>query len=157
MKVKTRFMVLAVFGFTMGIMESIVVVYIRRIIEGVDVVNLTGRVVSNIPAWLIGIEQAREACTIIMLVTLSLLVEKDKWRRLAVFLWTFALWDLFYYAGLKIFLNWPPSITTIDCLFLIPCPWIAPVYVPVIASTLMITASIIIMHKLNIPAGEKKK
>ena len=158
MKTKMKFIVLAVFGFAMGIMESIIVVYIRKIIEGIDIINLTGLVISKVPIKLIRIEQIRETCTIIMLITLSLLVEKGKWRRMAVFLWTFAVWDIVYYIGLKTFLNWPPSLATIDCLFLIPCPWIAPVYVPIIASTLMIIASIIITSRLesNVPSLREK-
>ncbi len=49
MKTKIKFLILAIFGFAMGIMESIIVVYIRKIIGGIDVVNLTNLVVSKIP------------------------------------------------------------------------------------------------------------
>ena len=47
------------------------------------------------------------------------------------FLWTFAFWDLFYYLSLYILIKWPPSLKTIDVLFLIPVAWIAPVWFPV--------------------------
>jgi len=34
-----------------------------------------------------------------------------------------------------------------DILFLIPGPWIAPVYVPVVASIIMIGIGLYIMHR----------
>jgi len=36
---------------------------------------------------------------------------------------------------------------TIDVLFLIPRPWIAPVFVPVVASLLMIGAALAILRR----------
>jgi hypothetical protein len=54
------------------------------------------------------------------------------------FLWTFAFWDLFYYFSLYILIKWPPKLTTIDVLFLIPVPWIAPVWFPIAISSLTI-------------------
>ena len=43
-----------------------------------------------------------------------------------------------YYGSLYILIRWPPSLMTIDVLFLIPKPWIAPVWVPVTISSLTI-------------------
>jgi hypothetical protein len=40
--------------------------------------------------------------------------------------------------GLKLFLNWPPSVFTWDVLFLIPVVWVGPVLAPVICSCTMI-------------------
>jgi hypothetical protein len=54
------------------------------------------------------------------------------------FLWTFAFWDLFYYLSLYILIKWPPKLTTIDVLFLIPKPWIAPVWFPISVSVITI-------------------
>ncbi len=126
----------------MGYLEAVVVVYIRKILILEGIVDLTKMVISQVPAALIRIEISREVATIIMLVTLSLLIEKNKWMRLSVFLWTFAIWDIFYYASLKILIDWPQSLTTIDCLFLIPCPWIAPVWVPFLIMPIFLIASI---------------
>lgn len=80
----------------------------------------------------------REAATIVMLVTLALLVGNSWLDRAMVFLWTFAFWDLFYYVSLYLVIKWPPRLTTVDVLFLIPRPWIAPVWFPVGVSTLTI-------------------
>lgn len=80
----------------------------------------------------------REAATILMLVTLALLVGHSWLDRAMVFLWTFAFWDLFYYVSLYVLIKWPPKLITIDVLFLIPVPWIAPVWFPVGVSSLTI-------------------
>jgi len=126
-----KLVILTVFGAAMGWWEGVVVVYIRKILQ-MNIPDLTRMVMGQVPSDLISIEMTREAATIIMLVTVALMLEKNWWRRLAVFLWAFALWDLIYYVALKILIGWPPSFATIDCLFLIPVPWIAPVWVPVL-------------------------
>jgi hypothetical protein len=80
----------------------------------------------------------REAATIVMLVVIAYLVGGTWIERGVFFLWTFAFWDLFYYLSLYILIKWPPKLTTIDVLFLIPKPWIAPVWFPVGVSSLTI-------------------
>ncbi|OIO00708.1 hypothetical protein COY52_06360 [Candidatus Desantisbacteria bacterium CG_4_10_14_0_8_um_filter_48_22] len=126
-----KLIILTVFGAAMGWWEGVVVVYIRKILQ-LSIPDLTRMVMGQVPRDLLSIEMTREAATIIMLVAVALMLEKNWWRRLAVFLWVFAVWDLVYYAALKVLIGWPPSFATIDCLFLIPAPWIAPVWVPVL-------------------------
>jgi len=41
-----------------------------------------------------------------------------------VFLWAFAIWDIFYYAALWATVRWPLSLRDPDILFLIPVPWL---------------------------------
>jgi hypothetical protein len=48
---------------------------------------------------LLTIEVLREAATIVMLVSVALLAASRAKEQCAVFLWTFALWDVSYYAG----------------------------------------------------------
>jgi len=76
----------------------------------------------------------REAATIVMLVALALLTGQGWLEQSMIFLWAFAFWDLFYYVSLYLVIKWPPSLKTLDVLFLIPCPWIAPVWFPVSVS-----------------------
>lgn len=149
MKPLSKYSVLACFGIAMGWLEGVVVVYIRKILNN-TVPDLTKMVMEQIPAGLIKIEITREAATIIMLLTLSLLVERNKWMRLSVFLWVFAIWDIFYYVALKVLINWPPSLGTIDCLFLIPVPWIAPVWVPFVVMACFLALSIFIRKKYEL-------
>jgi len=83
-------------------------------------------------------ECCREAATIIMLAAVGIIAGKDNLQRFAYFLYAFAVWDIIYYAGLKVLLNWPSSFLTWDVLFLIPVPWIGPVLAPIISSLTMI-------------------
>lgn len=137
----------------MGYLEAVVVVYIRKILSIGEVVDQTKWLIDRVPADWIRIEISREASTIIMLVTLALLIEKNRWLRLSVFLWVFAIWDIFYYVSLRILAGWPKSLATLDCLFLIPVPWIAPVWVPLLVMTIFLIASIWILRKK--PGAEK--
>jgi len=139
-------MLLALFAIAMGALEAIVVVYLRQIYYplGFDfpLTLLSPRMLT--------VECSREAATIVMLVSVGMLSGRDTLQRLAYFLYTFAVWDIFYYAGLKLFLNWPSSFLTWDVLFLIPVPWIGPVLAPLICSlTMILMAGIIICLKEN--------
>jgi hypothetical protein len=81
---------------------------------------------------------SREAATIIMLFVIAYLTGGSWVEKGIFFLWTFAFWDLFYYLSLYILIKWPPKLTTIDVLFLIPKPWIAPVWFPISVSVITI-------------------
>jgi hypothetical protein len=136
----TQYLLLAVFGIAMAHFEGVVVVYLRKAIGLLDSDSEAGNkeLLEQIPKRTIKIEMTREAATIVMLVTLALLVGNSWPDRTMVFLWTFAFWDLFYYVSLYVLIKWPPRLTTIDVLFLIPRPWIAPVWFPVGVSLLTI-------------------
>ena len=99
----------------MGWLEAVTVIYIRKILSAEKVIDLTRIVIEQANLTVIRLEQTREATTIIILVTLALLAGKTWRRRLGIFLWVFAIWDIFYYLVLKLLINWPPSLTTIDC------------------------------------------
>ncbi|MDR3559612.1 MAG: hypothetical protein P4L58_04385, partial [Candidatus Pacebacteria bacterium] len=88
----------------------------------------------------LAIEAVRNAATIVMLICVALLAEKNRRERWAVFLWTFAFWDLFYYFGLYLLIGWPKSLTTPDVLFLIPSPWYSQVWFPLLVSGLTVLA-----------------
>ena len=67
------------------------------------------------------------------------------------------IWDIFYYVWLWVFLGWPPSLFTMDVLFLIPVPWTGPVLAPVIVSVGLIVGSLMLLdrqqrdHRLHAP------
>ncbi|MDR3611191.1 MAG: hypothetical protein P4L27_11555 [Ignavibacteriaceae bacterium] len=132
-----KLLLLAVFGIAMAHLEGVVVLYLRKAIGLLDSYS-NKEVLENFPERYLTIEKTREASTIIMLVVLSYLVGHS-WLEIAViFLWTFAFWDLFYYISLYILIKWPPDLKTMDLLFLIPKPWIAPVWVPIGVSSITI-------------------
>jgi hypothetical protein len=138
-----RFFVVSLFAIAMGFLETTVVLYLRALYypNGFDF-PLSGFIDPNI----LGIEWIREFATIVMLVTLAMLAGKKFYDRFAYFLFAFAVWDIFYYIFLKLFLNWPSSIFTWDILFLIPLPWIGPVIAPVICALIMILMAFLLIN-----------
>jgi len=146
------------FGIAFGYIEAAVVAYLRQIYfsEGFNIpfypyLLYIGSSV-NIPLYLslnhYLIEILREAATMLVLVTFSYLAGKRFLERFAVFLFTFAIWDNCYYIFLFLIIRWPTSLLTMDILFLIPVPWIAPVIVPITASLIMIATSVYIAKLL---------
>ena len=132
-----KFLLLAIFGIAMAHLEGVVVVYLRKILD-INDSQSNKESLRNFPKRYLFIEKTREIATIVMLVTLALLVGETWLDMLIVFLWTFAFWDLFYYLSLYLLIKWPPTFTTIDVLFLIPRPWIAPVWFPIAVSSITI-------------------
>jgi hypothetical protein len=135
-----RLLWLAVFAVAMAQLEAAVVVYLRQIFypEGFSfpLKVITGRI-----AWT---EIGREAATLTMILALARLSARDPWRRFAAFLFVFGVWDVFYYLWLWVLLAWPPSLFTWDILFLIPLPWVGPVWAPLLISLCMIVSAMVI-------------
>lgn len=143
-----------VFAVAFGFLEATVVVYLRAasgLLPGyqvslAEIARLSGQfyqqanAVKQLPQSLATLEVLREAATMIMLVTVALASSVKARTRWAAFLWTFAIWDIVYYAGLWATVRWPASWRDTDVLFLIPVPWIAPVWFPVLASGLTMLA-----------------
>jgi hypothetical protein len=96
--------------------------------------------IGQFPKSLLTLEVLREVATIIMLFTVALLTSAKSSARAAVFLWTFAIWDIVYYAALWAAVRWPHSLRDPDVLFLIPVPWFAPVWFPLLVSALTLAA-----------------
>ena len=133
-KIRRNFILLTVFSIAMGALEGIVVIYLRQIYypKGFDFPLVL------FPPRMFFIEEIREASTILMLLCIGIIAGENFYERFSYFLYAFAVWDISYYAWLKIFLNWPPSLLTWDILFLIPVPWVGPVLAPIICSLTMI-------------------
>ena len=125
----------------MAYVEAMVVVYLRRLVppevwgKARSYSELTGLVRDAGIMWS---EQTREFATIVMLVGVACLFGRNLREKLAGFLISFGIWDIFYYVFLYVWLRWPPGLLTWDVLFLIPLPWVAPVFVPVLISCIMI-------------------
>lgn len=133
---------LFVFSVAMGFLESSVVVYLREIYypEGFSLP------IKPMATHLALTELLREAATVIMLISLGAIIGKTFAERFSAFLFSFAVWDIFYYVFLKLILNWPESFFTWDILFLIPMLWVSPVLAPLIISFLMISFAVVIMY-----------
>jgi hypothetical protein len=83
------------------------------------------------------VELYREAATVVMLAAVGALAGRTRAERFAWFIYCFGVWDLVYYAFLKLALGWPESLLTWDILFLIPVPWVGPVLAPCIVAITM--------------------
>ena len=112
----------------MSYLEAAVVVYLRRIYYPDNLLALFP--IRLFTPFDLAVELGREAATIVMLLAMSLLAEREFRRRLAVFLFLFGIWDIFYYLWLKATIGWPVSWTEWDILFLIPWAWLAPWITP---------------------------
>jgi hypothetical protein len=133
----TKLVLLAIFGIAMAHFEGVVVVYLRKVLGILDS-DSNEESIEKFPRRYLKIEMTREAATIVMLVVIAYITPGSLIEKGVFFLWTFAFWDLFYYVSLYILIKWPPKLTTIDVLFLIPKPWIAPVWFPIGVSSLTI-------------------
>jgi hypothetical protein len=91
------------------------------------------------------VELLREISTLIMLLAVGYLAGTKFMDRLAYFLLAFAVWDIFYYGWLKVFINWPASLMEWDILFLIPFTWLGPVLAPIICSFTMIVLALVLL------------
>lgn len=132
---------LTVFSIAMGYLETAVVVYLRKIYYpegfGFPLIPVTPDIAVT--------EFFRELATIIMLIGAGVMAGKNGTQRFAFFIYSFAIWDIFYYVFLKLLLNWPESLFTWDILFLIPVPWVGPVIAPCIVSITMIILTMVVV------------
>ncbi|NUQ28494.1 MAG: hypothetical protein HOQ35_08275 [Acidobacteriaceae bacterium] len=145
-----KLLVTAIFALAFGFVEAAVVVYLRaatgllpgysgalsQIQQTAEMAHLGIATIGHFPHTLLTIEMVREAATIVMLVSIASLTGARPIEQWAVFQWTFAIWDISYYAGLWATIRWPTSLKDLDILFLIPVPWLAQVWYPLLLSTL---------------------
>lgn len=145
--------VLVLYATAMGWLEAVVVVYLRALLGIVPGASYPGgaetirRMAER--SWMIPAEQTREAATIVMLAAVAWLAGRARHSRFGAFLVSFGIWDIAYYAALRVMIGWPPALTTMDLLFLIPQHrwWYQPVIVPVAISTVMIAWGLFLFRR----------
>jgi hypothetical protein len=132
-----------IFAIALAMLESAVVIYLRELYypSGFTVAF------TKMPGSIILTELCRELATIVMLVTLCIITGSSRLSRFAWFLFSFAVWDIFYYVWLKVFIHWPAGLFDWDILFLFPVTWLGPVLAPVICSICMIFFSLLILYR----------
>ena len=158
---------LLLFGISFGYLEAAVVVYLRAIYDPIRASIHPGRLAGELfplisPRQLeaagpenarrLAIEIGREAATIIMLAAFGLAAGRNFNQRMAAFAIVFGLWDISFYAFLKLMIGWPQSLFTWDILFLIPLPWVGPVIAPVIVSLTLIVCGFFSLQRGGLPA-----
>ena len=161
----------AVFGIAFGFVEAAVVIHLRAatgFLPGyygtlADVIHHAsdaGQLQSlrAMPQSLFAVEFLREIATIVMLLCVAFLATGNDGlpspfdtklfkRAGGIFLWAFAFWDIFYYFWLWVLIRWPAGLTTPDVLFLVPVPWFAEVWFPILVSALTLGAILISVKK----------
>jgi hypothetical protein len=152
-----------IFAASFGFVEAVVVVYLRAatgLLPGyqgtlADVIRRSGeyyqqsQALSQFPQSLLTLEVLREAATILILLSVALLAASKPRSRAAIFLWTFAIWDIVYYAALWATVRWPLSLKDADVLFLIPVAWFSPVWFPLLVNGLSLLA--VLLTRVNLP------
>jgi len=140
---------LVVWGTAFGVTEGAVVVYLRRIFyPGLPAVTPLFPL-RDVDRPLLMVEMAREAATLVMLFGVAMLAERRPVRRFAVFAFCFGIWDLAYYAALRVAIGWPRTLMEWDILFLLPRPWAAPVLAPVLVSLAMIAGAAVLIERVG--------
>ena len=132
---------LLIWGTAFGYMEAAVVVYLREIYYPEGFVFP----IVIIPVRIMLVEIVREAATLLIIWATVSLIYKRVQSQIAAFVVLFGVWDIFYYIFLKQILNWPKNLAAWDILFLIPVPWLGPVWAPILVSVLFIYAGISVL------------
>lgn len=147
-----------IFAIAFAFVEAAVVVYLRHLLGSTWSANDASEILFLIPGIaflepqtavkiiantaILNIERIREAATLVMLGSIALLAGKNFKEQIAFFFVAFGIWDIFYYVFLRLTINWPASLTDLDIFFLLPTPWVGPVFAPIIISSVLIFGSI---------------
>jgi len=153
---------LFLFGISFGYVEAAVVVYLRAIYNPIrarlhpqrDPSDLFPLITpqqladsgSENPRRLL-IEIGREAATMVMLGAVALAAANNLYEWIAAFVIAFGVWDIAFYAFLRLMIHWPGSLNTWDILFLVPLPWVGPVWAPMLVALSMIVCGLISLRQ----------
>lgn len=139
-EITKRFVWVAAYAIAMALLEAVVVVYLRGLLQVTEDHVALGPYLS--------METAREAATLVMLVAVGWLAGRQRIERWAYGLFAFGMWDITYYAWLKVLVDWPASWLTWDVLFLIPLRWWGPVLSPMLIAALMCVVAVLAVARL---------
>ncbi len=130
MKGFKRVFYLFLFSVAMAFVEAAVVIYLRELYYPANIIEIfPARTFSSFDLY---IELGREISTLVMLFAVGMAATKNYRQGLMGFLFTWGVWDIFYYVWLYLTIGWPGSLLEWDILFLIPLPWFGPVITPVL-------------------------
>lgn len=136
-----RFIWVSAYAIAMALLEAVVVVYLRALLQ------ISDHQVTLGPS--LRMEAAREIATLMMLVAVGWLTGRRSTERWAYGLFAFGLWDIWYYVWLKVFIAWPDSLLDWDILFLVPLRWWGPVLSPVLIASLICLTAVLAIVRLE--------
>lgn len=151
-----------IFALAFAFVESAVVVYLRYLL-GSTLTASNSEVLFLVPgiaflepqtavkiisdSAILNVERIREAATLVMLGSVAVLAGKQIKEYLAYFFLAFGIWDIFYYVFLRLTIGWPTRLTDLDTFFLLPTPWVGPVFVPILISSFLVVGSLFYIFK----------
>ena len=153
---------LALFGIAFGYLEASVVVYLRSIytplrsqlhplVSGNEIFPLISfdqlRAFGPEHVVRLRIELGREFSTLAMLAAVAIVAARNFRQWIAAFIICFGVWDITFYAFLKLLVGWPASLFTWDILFLLPVPWTGPVLAPILVSISIVAAGVLVLWR----------
>jgi len=145
---RTTAIVIIAFGIAMGYLEAVVVVYLRAALGLVEFTTVPVLEPAEFDAFA-GMEIARELATLVMIAAVGWLAGRSWVERLAWSAVLFGAWDIVYYVGLWVTIGWPPALDSWDLLFLIPMPWVGPVWAPMVVSATLIGFGLAAANRLR--------
>lgn len=144
-----RAAVVLAFGIAFGYVEAAVVVYFQGALGLAAGRLFPLQEASGEAGRLVAIEAGRELATLVMLAAVGMLAGRRPLERLAWAAVAFGAWDIAYYGWLHVFLGWPPDLGTWDVLFLVPAPWVGPVWAPVTVSLALVGVGVAAARRLR--------
>jgi hypothetical protein len=135
--------VVIVYALAMAYLESAIVVYLTGALGGQVGVLFPLRPALEAGS-LVAIEVGREVATLVMIGAVGVLAGRSLLERLAWAAVVFGAWDIGYYGWLWVFAGWPGSLETTDLLFLLPVPWVGPVWSPVAVSVALVAVGVFV-------------
>lgn len=151
-----------IFALAFAFVESAVVVYLRHLL-GSTLTASNAEVLFLVPgiaflepqtavkiisdSAILNVERIREAATLVMLGSIAVLAGKKFKEYLVYFFLAFGVWDIFYYVFLRLTIGWPTGLTDLDTFFLLPTPWVGPVFVPILISSFLVAGSLFYIFK----------
>ena len=154
---------MAVLAAGLAFTEASVVVYLREVLVPRRVIHFPEAVREPLPllsydelqgnteltgddhSHLLFTETAREITPLLVLLAAAVGFRRRRGEGAGFFLLGFAAWDILYYLALKILMDWPASLQTWDVLYLIPVPWVAPVWAPLAVSATLLIGGLILV------------
>lgn len=148
----------SIFAVAFGFVEAAVVVYLRQLLGITQPQIAQDEVLFSLPgiaflepqtalkiitdSAILRVEMIREAATLVMLASVAFLAGASLKQKTAYFFLAFGIWDIFYYVFLRLTIGWPQTLADLDIFFLLPFPWVGPVFVPVAISAFLILGSL---------------